>query len=597
MPLKTAATLYAGKEVFKHLIADVYKTVSTKTKTTLKQWDTERKIESLYRKIHKVRKVKTIWQVDKAIDLESFYCDSHVVVNKKRRKVVRLSDFEVNDNLVITGIAGQGKSIFLRHLCAAELTAGKYIPIFLELRRIQKGFTLQDRIYMAFKNLGLTVDDNLFDVLADSGKILLLLDAFDEVPDDEKQRVLTEIEDLSATREQLRIIVTTRPNNNIDMSSQFSVVQLDNLRGNEYKTVIHKLTGNSKLTNILIDSIERHTARIKDLLCTPLMVTLLIISYKAYQQLPTQLSGFYDSLFQTLLQRHDGSKPGYTRERRCKLDDIQYRHVFETLCIVAKESQESSFKHEDMYRFSMKALEQNDFKENPDRYLNDIVKITCLILRDGEEYRFIHKSVQEYYSAVYIQRKPEPWVQKFYSRIRDKANYSLSRTWRKELEFLSEIDKYRHDKYYMLPVIIDFLKIKKQDLQGKCPKSTLAKTKEILEDFKLGISINKSRCQGIQCSQTAEILIMGKLFEYFFTLECKSVIQALKSKLIKPIAPYSSAHGMKLVKVSQLLEKGIMKKEFMAIVEDMLKNLFQQAVDISLSLKKEEKDEILKGLI
>jgi len=303
-----------------------------------------------------VRKVKTIWQLDKAIDLETFYCDSHVVVNEERRKIVNVSDFKVNDNLVITGIAGQGKSIFLRHLCVEELKEGKCIPIFLELRRIQKGVTLRDRIYIEFQNLGLTVDDTLFNALADSGKIILLLDAFDEVPSDEKSRVLTEIEDLASTKERLRIVVTTRSNNNIDKSLQFLIVRLDNLRDNEYQAVIQKLTDNTKLASALIQRVEQHTAQIKGLLCTPLMVMLLIISYKAHQQLPTQLSGFYDSLFQILLQRHDGTKPDYTRERRCKLDDLQYRHVFEALCIVAKEPNESSFDHKDMYRFSGKGF-------------------------------------------------------------------------------------------------------------------------------------------------------------------------------------------------------------------------------------------------
>ncbi len=85
MPIKAVAAAYAGKEVFKHLVADVYKAVSTKTKVKYKQWDTERKIESLYKKIYKVRKVKTIWQVDKSIDLESFYCDSHVVINEEEK--------------------------------------------------------------------------------------------------------------------------------------------------------------------------------------------------------------------------------------------------------------------------------------------------------------------------------------------------------------------------------------------------------------------------------------------------------------------------------------------------------------------------------
>ena len=44
-------------------------------------------------------------------------------------------------------------------------------------------------------------------------------------------------------------------------------------------------------------------------------------------------------------------------------------------------------------------MENEKLIASPQEYLDDIVKITCLIIRDGEEYRFIHKTVQEYYTS------------------------------------------------------------------------------------------------------------------------------------------------------------------------------------------------------
>lgn len=591
MPIKTAVAAYTGKEVFKHLIDDIYKSISSITKTKIKQWDTERKIDSLYRKIYKVNKVKTIWQVDKAVDLKSFYCDSHVIMNKKRTKVAQLTDFKTSDNILIQGIAGQGKSIFLRHLCVTELLNGQYIPLFLELRRIQKGNTLRDRIYIAFKNLGLTVNDEIFDILAASGKILLLLDAFDEVPDDDQLNILTEIEDLAATKENLRIVITSRPNNSINMSSQFRVVQLDNLIGNEYEKVIQKLTTDKKFANNIIMHVESHSAKIKELLCTPLMVTLLILSYKTYHQLPTQLSDFYDSLFQVLLRRHDGSKPGFTRERSCKLDDIQYRHIFETLCTIAKEARESTFNHNNMYIFSKKALLENRFRDNPEHFLNDIVKITCLILRDGDEYRFIHKSVQEYYSAAFIERKPDLWVRKFYEKV---IHTNSHRRWEKELEFLSEIDSYRYNKYFMLPLILGLLNIKEDQLVKKCPKATIKNTKAILGETALGFREDDL----ISLRHNAGGIYRELFFHEIVGINYSSTIKALgfakrASKTPNRRYPIES----EMIKISTLMDKGHLKKEFISITNKVFQIIFKEAQDIVLSLKNEEKDDILQNLI
>ena len=208
----------AGKKLFEQLVVDVYRYISDKVGIKIKQWNTTSKRRTLFTKIHQVRKVKTIWQVDKTVDITTFYCDSHVVIDNKRQKITKMRDFGITDNLLISGIAGQGKSIFLRYLCSRELFLGNVIPIFLELRRVSKDTSLRDRIYLTFKTLGLTVDDELFDAVASSGKIVLLLDAFDEIPDNLKPAVLTDIEDLASTNENLRIIVSSRPNNTIECS-------------------------------------------------------------------------------------------------------------------------------------------------------------------------------------------------------------------------------------------------------------------------------------------------------------------------------------------------------------------------------------------
>lgn len=489
----TSAGALAGKALFKKVVLDLYQFLSNHTNRKIKQWNTDNQIEKLYQQISHVRKVKTIWQIDKAVDLLDFYCDSHVILDEKRCKVSKFSDFKTNDNILIQGIAGQGKSILLRYLCSVELGRGEYIPIFLELRRVSQSETLKDRIFTAFESLKLSIDDEIFAALAASGKIVLLLDAFDEVPDDLKSRVLTEIEDLVATKPNIRVIVTSRPHQDIRFSNYFNVVLLDNLKGDEYKNVINKLASGQGWANTLIEHIENQARHIIDLLCTPLMVTLLVLCYKSYKQLPAKLSDFYDSLFQTLLQRHDGTKPGFTRKRSCALDDSQYRQVFESLCILAKKTGQQSFNGEEIYSLSQQALQQCALNANPSSYIDDIVKITCLLVRDGEEYRFIHKTVQEYYTASYIRKKPELWASKFYKRTQ---NYNSSRPLQQELDFLCEIDDYRYNKYYLLPLMLDFLNLTERDLDIPNHEITFPSESELLSGYILKVNFNDNKVGG-----------------------------------------------------------------------------------------------------
>ena len=499
--LLAVAGATAGKELFKKAVGDLYGFVCERTGCKIRQWNTERKIETLYRKMSSVRKVKTIWQVDKPVDLSAFYCDSHVAIDDKRKTVRQLSDLGAHGNLLIEGIAGQGKSIFLRYLCAVELAQGNCIPLFLELRRIDRAHSLRNRIYAAFAALELDVDDALFDALAASGKVLLLLDAFDEVPEDLKTSVLTDIEDLASKHEHMRIIVTSRPHQTARTSNHFSIVALDNLAGDEYTQVVTRLAQGQSWANGLIDHIEERASHIKPLLCTPLMVTLLVLLYKSYQHLPAKLSEFYDALFQTLLQRHDGTKPGFTRHRSCDLDDTQYRIAFESLCILTKKSRQQTFTATTLRGITEEALTDCKLEAAPAAYVNDIVRITCLILREGEEHRFIHKTVQEYYTAAFVRNKPEPWAKQFYTRILKEQAYG---EWWQEIDFLSEIDTYRYNRYFWLPAHLSALSVigvSEKQLQSKRPKVGMKQAKSLLDSLFFSIEGSGIEGSGIEGSR------------------------------------------------------------------------------------------------
>jgi hypothetical protein len=592
----SAAGLAAGKALFKNVVSGLYEYCQREMKGKLEQWTTERQMDTLFRRISIVRKVKTIWQVDKAVDLMTFYCDSHVLLEKQRKKISKLSDFGVRDNILIQGIAGQGKSIVLRYLCANELCLGKYIPLFIELRRISSKFSLQDRIIEAFRALHLSVDEQLFRILASSGKMLLLLDAFDEVPDELKSKVLTDIEDLSAAYDNLRIVVTSRPYQDIQFSNHFIVVTLDNLKDSEYALVIRKLASRQTWAKGLVRHIEEKASHIKDLLCTPLMVTLLVLSYKSYQKLPTKLSDFYDALFQTLLQRHDGTKPGFTRQRRCALDDNEYRQVFECLCILVKKKKEKSLTSKAVYDLTKESLKRCGHEENAEAFVDDMVKITCLIIRDGEECRFIHRTVQEYYAASYIQKQPDPWIREFYGRI-VKIGYLAEREWGQELEFLSEIDEYRYNRYYALPSILKFLDITEEDLNREL--------KPVLPEYLASLFDNSFIVYEISGTKRKELYGIypgpSRLQQELCETAMSSVYHRLPMTFPESFyEPSPHAIGSKgtfhRISINHLMREGLVP-DFVVAAQEGYSQLFEKARNLWSELKEKENPSLLDGLI
>jgi len=437
-----------------NLIDDLYTYLKSQASIQIKKSDIKHKLPFLSDYIDSVRLVKTLWQIDKPIDVESFYCDSHVLLQQtgkttKRIKINFVSDLNSNDNFVIQGIAGQGKSILLRHLFINQAVLGTHIPVFIELRRIQTNETLSTHISRFLQILDLPSDPTIIQILLRSGKFMFFLDAFDEIPKDQMASILNELEYLTSISRNCQFIVTSRLDSPISRSPLFNVILLDNLRGKEYQELIRKLSDSEKYAKAIITKIKAQQPTISQLLCTPLLVTLLLMSYKFYQTIPTHLSGFYESIFINLLQRHDGTKPGFTRPRRCSINDNQYRQVFDAFCFESKKLKTQTFDYQLIYSLIDKAMSLLAIKEDADAYIKDIKSITCLLLEESGQYRFIHGTVQDYYSASFVKALPEPSAIKFYQACLD---FRRTWPWLQELEFLSDIDPYRYNKYFFLPI-------------------------------------------------------------------------------------------------------------------------------------------------
>jgi hypothetical protein len=199
------------------------------------------------------------------------------------------------------------------------------------------------------------------------------------------------------------------------------------------------------IADAIIKGIHNEAAQVATLLTTPLMVALLMVRYKIDQSLPQNSASFYGSLFSLLLQRHDKTKGGYIRPRKSGVSDTVLEDFFNALCFVTRKANEDSFTRTDLIGFAKEAMKIIGSKGDVDKILADIIEITCMVVNDGDEFRFIHKSVQEYHAALFIREQPDEMAIAFYRTM--EAKWML---WQQDLHFLSEIDRYRYLKFFYI---------------------------------------------------------------------------------------------------------------------------------------------------
>ena len=73
-----------------------------------------------------------------------------------------------------------------------------------------------------------------------------------------------------------------------------------------------------------------------------------------------------------------------------------------------------------------------------------------MVVKDGfDDYSFSHKSIQEYFAAVFINRQSDDRKCKFYQNVQD--CFDEYRKWQNTLVFLSTIDERAYNKYFLLP--------------------------------------------------------------------------------------------------------------------------------------------------
>lgn len=443
-PLVSAAT-----SLLVRLTADLIKSASAAVAKELEIFNTPSKIRSISRKLARLEMVKTIKNPDKPSRISSFYItplfeDTESTIFEAKT----VDDFGNGEHPLIEGIAGQGKSIFMRQLCIEELRLGRRLPILIELRKITNGKTLKDFAIEYLRAVGFCSCEEIWQYLLESGFAVLLLDGYDEVQEELRMQLIHEISMLSVSFDQLRIVITSRPETSIKGVSCLRTVKIRRLDKVKRNAIIKKICDRNTASK-LIDKMSINSS-LSEIVDTPLFATLLCIVYRAEHRLPETVHEFYDMVFQTLLYRHDQQKEGFERPRKSGLGNHQFSAVFENFCIRTSLDQRLRLSQEEATEIIAIALAKEGLETSlSDRFFNDVTKITCLLVKDGADYQFLHKSIQEYFSARCIKRLPEERAQEFYQKII--ASPSRIAQLKQTIYFLYEIDSYRSYKYFVLP--------------------------------------------------------------------------------------------------------------------------------------------------
>ena len=284
------------------------------------------------------------------------------------------------------------------------------------------------------KDLVVTRDlTGFFEYYLENGTALILLDGLDEVVDSaQRYRVVEKIEAFLTQFEQCPVIITSRP----------AGYKRDFFRTDEYLHYELQLFDDEKIDTFIehwYDSrfeLERERERrknslrkalkdqnrIKQLARNPLLLTIIALIHRYQAKLPKERYKLYDKAVETLLTTWDSQKELTNHEilEYLELDDL--RRVMERLaywihCQGGTGDTEGGtlIDRDELinqltpYIREMKQVERHQAKAEAKRFLEQIVRDRAglLSLQGQNRYGFVHKTFQEYLTAMEIRDRQE----------------------------------------------------------------------------------------------------------------------------------------------------------------------------------------------
>jgi hypothetical protein len=155
--------------------------------------------------------------------LYDFYVPMDISTQHRTLPIPGISDIAaVATSAIIAGTAGAGKSLFMRHLLIDSIKSKKKIPIFAELRDLNKTKkSLLDALLDALNLYGLTANNEYLDLALRLGHFCIILDGFDEVEFDRRDSITKKIRDLSDKYSDNWLILSSRHDSGLEGWTNF----------------------------------------------------------------------------------------------------------------------------------------------------------------------------------------------------------------------------------------------------------------------------------------------------------------------------------------------------------------------------------------
>lgn len=378
--------------------------------------------EYLVRNYERYSKTKTLLYREMPVNLKDFYVRTDLRINSEIIDEKNfINEIEKNKRLIVLGSAGCGKSTFCKSLFVELIKKPRdMLPIFVELRHLNNlsDKSLYNFILNALMNLNPSFNKSQLDYALKLGKVLIILDGFDEVNSEERENIEKEILYLSNNYHGIRMLISSRFDNRFSSWEEFYQYRVLPLDKNKALTLINKLDYDRKVKQSFLTELDRKLFDSHESFASnPLLLTMMLLTYEQIAEIPNKIHLFYEQAFLTLFNKHDALKSLYKRKSYSLLPLDSFKRCLETFCLLSYCDRFYSFEENQIDKYIKNAIHISNVNTNSENFLNDLLDSVCILQRDGLGFTFTHRSFQEYFTATFLVNKASSKKYEIFEKI------------------------------------------------------------------------------------------------------------------------------------------------------------------------------------
>ncbi|EAS51584.1 conserved hypothetical protein [Aurantimonas manganoxydans SI85-9A1] len=348
-------------------------------------------------------KIKTLVLPEKQLNLKDIYVGPIVNFHEELLSYDEiLYRFIRERRVVVTGIAGQGKSLLLKSLFldACTIDIG-FVPVFIELRQYAgEDFSVEAAILDRLNGLTKQHSEEFLQALLQNGSFLVMLDGYDEVPPAVRDHVQRQIMRFSDTFDRCAVVITSRPLQEFNSWHSFLESQICDYTPEQAADVINKIPIDEQvkkefLSKINPDFLEKYGKLLKN----PLLIGMMFLTFWKNNHIPDKEHLIYEKSFETFYTAHDNTKFLYKRRFHCLVAEDDFKRIWQTFCFVSYMRNQYRFDINKFLELGEKATKMDNINVDLREFFKDLSESICMLIQDGESYTFMHRSYQEYFAA------------------------------------------------------------------------------------------------------------------------------------------------------------------------------------------------------